>query len=567
MPISLTKESDVDVLIIGAGPAGLMCANALGRAGVNVRIIDQRSIQVAAGQADGIQSRTIEVLQSYGIADRLIEQAAQLHMAATLHQGGIEGIFLDSMRVCGVEVERAIVPTAIQVSEDISELQDPTAHPVRVVLKHLEAPSGHSDVEVVYAKFVVGADGAHSWVRKQFAIPMEGEQTVVGPAYTWGVVDIVPDTDFPDIRNRCAIHSHNGSYVDMLDPTTGRVDKSKMGAEQLMEVAQKSMHPYKISTSHEIHWWTLYIIAQRVAAKYSVHDRVFIAGDACHTHSPSAGQGMNASMNDTHNLAWKLAYVLRGWSSMLLLQTYESERRKYAQELIAFDKLFAKQFSTKSTSSAAEVSEDSVTHEQFLHTFKTFGGFTTGIGVHYSPSAIVNIAHQSYASKLTIGQRMPPHEFIRAADARPFELQDLLPSDARFKILVFAGNTTDKLQLDRVRVLSAELDKPDGFLRRFGQGTPEAIFDILCISSGTKEETRYLDVPAILRPHWSKVLLDDVDLHHKSRAGGGYESYGIDPAGAIVVVRPDGYVGAIAPFDHLGDINDYFATFMVTPTV
>ncbi|KAH9945760.1 FAD binding domain-containing protein [Amylocystis lapponica] len=608
MPISLTKESDVDVLIIGAGPAGLMCANALGKAGVNVRIIDQRPIQVEAGQADGIQPRIIEVFQSYGLADRLLDQAAHVHMVAfynpgpnggiertsrasdvtaptarypfevALHQGGIEAIFLDSMHASGVEVERPIIPTAIGMTQNGAELQDPTSHPVRVVLKNLDPSTGQSDTEVVYAKFVLGADGAHSWVRKQFNIPMEGEQT----DYIWGVVDIIPDTDFPDIRNRCAIHSHNGScmiipregdrirlYIqltdkDMVDPATGRVDKSKMGPKQLMEVAQKSMHPYKISTSHDIHWWTLYIIGQRVACNYSIHDRVFIAGDACHTHSPKAGQGMNASMNDTHNLAWKLAYVLRGWSDISLLKTYESERRKFAQELIEFDKVFSKQFSEKPTT---EISEDGVTHEQFLTTFQTFGGFTSGIGVHYTPSLIVNTTHQSYASKLIIGQRMLPHEFIRAADARPIELHDMLPSDTRFKILVFAGNTADKLQLKRLSALAVELGKPDAFLRRFSRGALDTVFDILCISSANKEEASHLDIPELFRPHWSKVLLDDVDMYRRSRAGGGYDYYGVDPHGAIVVVRPDGYIGTVAPFEHLDDINQYFASFMLAPVL
>lgn len=97
--------------------------------------------------------------------------------------------------------------------------------------------------------------------------------------YIWGVLDLIPDTDFPDIRNRCAIHSHNGScmiipregdkvrlYIqladkDVVDASTGRVDKSKMGPQKMLEVARKTLYPYTISTSHEIDWWTLYISA------------------------------------------------------------------------------------------------------------------------------------------------------------------------------------------------------------------------------------------------------------------------------------------------------------------
>lgn len=130
--------------------------------------------------------------------------------------------------------------------------------------------------------------------------------------------------------------------------------------------------------------------------------------------------------------------------------------------------------------------------------------FTSGIGVHYSPSTVVNTEHQSYASKLVIGQRMPPHVFIRAADSQPVELQDLLPSDTRFKVLVFTGDTTDKMQLKRVRALSEEMAKPEAFLKRFGNRNPSIVFDVLSISSAKKQHSNYTDVPELFRSHWSK---------------------------------------------------------------
>ncbi|CCM01337.1 uncharacterized protein FIBRA_03386 [Fibroporia radiculosa] len=603
MPVPLTKETDVDVLIIGAGPAGLMCGNALAKAGVNVRIVDQRPKRVAAGQADGIQPRTIEVFQSYGLAERLLREGNQMHMAAfynpspnggiertgrapdvnastarypfeiTLHQGAIEAIFLDSMRSMDVEVERPIVPTSLELSQDEAELKDPNAHPVKVVLKYLDPIEAGTETEIVHAKFVVGADGAHSWVRKTLGIAMEGEQT----DFIWGVLDFVPETDFPDIRNRCAIHSNNGScmiipregdtvrlYIqltgtDAVDAATGRIDKSRLGPEKLLEVARKSFHPYTFATPKEVEWWTIYLIGQRVASKFSVSNRVFIAGDACHTHSPKAGQGMNASMNDTHNLAWKLSHVLRGWADLSLLDTasgflycrYEFERRKYAQDLINFDKKFSALFSGKPRT---EENQEGVSHEEFIQAFRTFGMFTSGIGVHYGPSMLTNATHKKVASNLNIGQRMPSHIFVRPADARPIELQDVLPADTRFKLVVFAGAVTEPAQKARVEALADTLGAKGGLLSK-------DVVDIVTVCSGTVESVVLGSLPAVFRPHFTKVFVDDMDMHRRS-GGGGYAAYGIDTqAGAIVVVRPDGFVGMVAPFEHVGDVESYFSAF------
>jgi phenol 2-monooxygenase (NADPH) len=99
---------------------------------------------------------------------------------------------------------------------------------------------------------------------------------------------------------------------------------------------------------------------------------------------------------------------------------------------------------------------------------------------------------------------MLPYVFIRAADARPFEIQDLLPADTRFKVLVFTGDTTDADQLARVRKLAENIDSPKSFYKKFGGQQPAQVFDILSISSVGKEHVNYTDMPPVLRTHWSK---------------------------------------------------------------
>jgi len=268
---------------------------------------------------------------------------------------------------------------------------------------------------------------------------------------------------------------------------------------------------------------------------------------------------MNASMNDAHNLAWKLAFVVRGWADMSLLSTYESERRKYAQDLIAFDKTFSTLFSGKPLTSD---NIDGVSHVEFLKAYQTFGGFTSGIGVHYGPSVAVTDAYQSLASNLVIGERVPPQKFVRAADAWPFELQDLIPSDFRYKLLVFTGDFNDASQKERVKSMVKDLQRPQSFLTKYASAkTSSSRFDIITISKGKKDTVNYLKFPPLLRPHWSKVLIDDTDATG-SMGGKGYTYYGVCDEGAIVVVRPDGYVGTIAPLEGVIEIDNYFASFM-----
>jgi len=135
--------------------------------------------------------------------------------------------------------------------------------------------------------------------------------------------------------------------------------------------------------------------------------------------------------------------------------------------------------------------------------FQTFGGFTSGIGIHYAESSITNSKHQSQAKNLIIGQRILPQIFLRAADFRPVEMQDLLPADARFKVLVFTGNSSDPAQLQRVQVAAQNLHR---LLSKLGLGQVSSLFEVLTISSATKREIRYNDLPKTLWSHWSKSV-------------------------------------------------------------
>lgn len=256
-----------------------------------------------------------------------------------LHQGRIERFFLDAMKDFSegaVSVERGVLPTSLEI--DTATVEDPDAYPVTVQLRHLgeeestpkqtatmsngssvqdglfrsnlaaddtadllkaaELNEKANTTEVVKAKYVVGADGAHSWVRKEIGLKLEGEST----DYIWGVLDIVPITDFPDIRMRCAIHSASSGSImviprenklvrlyiqltttEKIGEQDSRTDRSGITPEVILESAQRIIAPYKLDY-RKLDWWTAYQIGQRVGSSFGVHDRVFLAGDAVHTH-------------------------------------------------------------------------------------------------------------------------------------------------------------------------------------------------------------------------------------------------------------------------------------------
>lgn len=213
--------------------------------------------------------------------------------------------------------------------------------------------------------------------------------------------------------------------------------------------------------------------------------------------------------------------------------------------------------------------------------FQTFGGFTSGIGIRYAESLITNCKFQEYASNLKIGRRMPPQILLRAADSRPVELQDLLPSDARFKVLLFTGDISSPSQQDKLSELSERLGRPGGLLDPARIGSHSSMLDVLTIGIASKWTVRYTDIPPLFRSHWSKyasyrprcvysptihlrVLIDDSDPHERS-GGKAYTSFGVHPSGAIVIVRPDGYVGMVAPFTAVDDIERYFNSFAAKP--
>ena len=156
-----------------------------------------------------------------------------------------------------------------------------------------------------------------------------------------------------------------------------KADRSAINPDVILKSAQKIMAPYKL-TYRKLDWWTAYQIGQRVGTQFSAHERIFLAGDAVHTHSPKAGQGMNVSMQDAFNLGWKVANVVKGVASRSILKTYQSERRKIAQDLIEFDHKFSRLFSGRPAKDVMD--EAGISMDQFKDAFEKGNLFASGVG-------------------------------------------------------------------------------------------------------------------------------------------------------------------------------------------
>ncbi|KAJ7494654.1 FAD binding domain-containing protein [Mycena galericulata] len=365
-------------------------------------------------------------------------------------------------------------------------------------------------------------------------IAMEGDQT----EYIWGAADVSVTTNFPDWRQKCVIQSATGAVILIpreddkirvyvqFDPheitrtEDGRVSVPIAVASNMVletgtaQRARIGLRPYEIDFTH-VFWCTVFTVSQMVAAKYSIDNRIFIIGDACHTHSPKAGQGANAAIGDAHNLAWKIAHVLRGWAKPSLLDTYEIERRRYAQDLIAFDKVIA-----ESLDGGTAADYQSLLHQQNM--------FTSGIGIQYKSSLIMDVGLPKGAAYLEAGYRLPPVGLDRLADWRPQELQDLAPSDGLFKMFLFPGDLLCATEADRLALFCNTLSSSSA---TEWLGTRVRMYTIL---NSEKKNVMWTDVPLILRD-WKRVFVT-------KSSENAYTKFGISKDGAAVLVRPDGHV-------------------------
>lgn len=602
-PAELPHE--VDVLIVGSGPAGMITAAQLAAfPDINTRIVERRGGRLEIGQADGIQARSVETFQAFGFAERITTEAYRI--TATVFW---KPDLLDPTRIVraarapddttGISEFPHLIVNQARVLDYFAEVMANSPARIRAdygwefrsleIDEHSEFPvavtlvgthGANCGVErVVRAKYVVGADGAHSGVRESIG----AAHSSVHANHAWGVMDVLAVTDFPDIRAKCAIQSGDGGnillipreggslfrmYVDLGEvPEDGSHAVRGTTIEEIIAKANKILHPYTLDV-RSVAWSSVYEVGHRLTDRFddvpldlrgTRLPRVFITGDACHTHSAKAGQGMNVSMQDGFNVAWKIAHVLAGRSPASLLATYSAERQVIAKNLIDFDLQWSKLMAMR-----PEDMEDPTELENFyVRTFEFPAGFMT----EYQPSMITAEAvHQELATGFPVGKRFKSAPVVRVADANPVQLGHHHRADGRWRLYAFADEPAmgqPSLLTDWARWLSTSADSP---LLKYTppDGDSDAVFDVKLIAQQDFEGVDLGGVPAPFLPRTGPFGLIDYELVYASDpAHDIFEARGISRSGVVVVVRPDQYVANVLPLTDTVGLAAFFAPIML----
>jgi len=606
-PTELPDETDV--LIVGSGPAGMLLAAQLSQfPAVTTRIIERREGRLPLGQADGIQPRSVETFQAFGFAERIVAEAYNI---AYMNFWGPDSenprnivrtsrtedyafkisefphLIVNQARVLDYFAEAAAHGPGRIAPDYGVEFVGLTVHaegeyPIEVRVRHTIGELAGQD-RTVRAKYVAGCDGARSGVREAIGRKHLGAAS----AHAWGVMDVLVNTDFPDWRTKCAINAEAGNilhipreggylsrmYIDLgevAEDDDHRVRRTPI--EEIIRKANDILHPYSIDVK-QVAWHSVYEVGHRVTDKFDDvpvgeerAPRVFLTGDACHTHSAKAGQGMNVSMQDGFNLGWKLGHVLSGISPESLLATYSAERQPVAQQLIDFDREWSALMARK----PEEISDPQDLATYYLATAEFPSGFMT----QYEPSIVVaDASHQQLATGFPIGKRFKSVEVVRVCDGNPVHLGHHAKADGRWRIYAFA-DAPGAGESSALAAWATWMASPDSPITRH---TPpgadaDAVFDVKAIYQQRFEDVDISRVPELFLPVTGPLGLTDWEKVYAAAPSAWtnadiFDERELSRDGVVVVVRPDQYVAAVLPLSATDELAAFFAQSLLPQNV
>jgi 2-polyprenyl-6-methoxyphenol hydroxylase-like FAD-dependent oxidoreductase len=609
----LDLPNEADVLIVGCGPAGLTLAAQLAAfPEIRTVIVEQKNGPLKLGQADGIACRTMEMFEAFGFAHRVLNESYWVNETTFWKPDDSPGSdgshIVRSGRVPDVEEGLSHMPHVIlnqaRVHDFYLEKMRKSASPLiphydRRLLKlerdtdlsngfpvtaqfELKREGQEPKVETIRARYVVGCDGARSSVRQSMGLTLKGDSA----NHAWGVMDVLVDSNFPDIRFKTLIQSadegtiliipREGGYLvrlyvelDKLNPNE-RVAGRNITIEQLIAAAQRIFKPYTLNVK-EVSWWSVYEIGQRLTDRFDdlkEHEvasrlpHIFIAGDACHTHSPKAGQGMNVSMQDAFNIGWKLAAVLQGRSPASLLHTYSAERQAVAKELIDFDREWAAMLS-----GGGSAADPNAVQRYFVQ----HGRYTAGTATQYKPALLTGAAtHQHLAEGFKIGTRFHSAPVVRIGDGRQLHLGDTLAADGRWRLIAFAGSGDVGEPSSPVGLLcDFLLNSSKSPLKLFTKAGSDidSVFDVRGVFQQSHHSLAVTNLPSLLFPPKRRYGLRDYEKAFSSLDDVKQNIYSMrsvnKESGCLVVVRPDQYIAQVLPLNGTEELTKFFSSFML----
>jgi 2-polyprenyl-6-methoxyphenol hydroxylase-like FAD-dependent oxidoreductase len=410
----MAAMTDSDVIVVGAGPTGLMLACELAMRGIAVRLLERRAETPNITRAFAVHARTLELLDSRGMAEELLLRGVPIYEVAPAPGAVLDLTKLDSrypMLLIAPQsaTERVLEARAVQLGAQFS-------WGVEVVGLTQDADGVTVDLgdgTTLRTKFVVGCDGAHSAVRRLVGVDFVGsqyethilladvkmpnppEEGLFARTSAEGIVLVVP---FGDGWFRAIAWDRMREQAPLDEPVTE--------AEIRSAFARIAGEDFGMA---EMRWSSRFLSERRQARRYRV-DRVFLAGDAAHVHSPLGGQGMNTGIGDAMNLGWKLAEAVRGTAPAGLLDSYQAERHPVGTRVLRLTDAFNKLVLGTSALRRA-FRRVAVTAILALPAGRrTMGGLLSGIGIRY--------ARPRGAHRL-VGRRMPD---VDCGRQRLFEL-------------------------------------------------------------------------------------------------------------------------------------------------
>jgi 2-polyprenyl-6-methoxyphenol hydroxylase-like FAD-dependent oxidoreductase len=507
-----------DVLVVGAGPVGLVAASELARRGVRVRVIDKLTQPTDQSRAIAVHARSLDMYDRMGIVDEMLSTgikafAMQMHagpkelfrvpladvdsafpFTLTTAQTETERVLGRHLESLGITVERGIELVALNQDGDAA----------RVTLRRQDGST-----EQFSASWVIGADGGHSTVRKMVGTKLAG--SFVGERFLLGDVDCEHSLDLDSMHTVLApegtvvilpMQDGRMRILAALGDAPGTPLNLNPTQDELQSILDQRVGGIQVLRSH---WLTAFEIHHARVPAYRF-GRVFLAGDAAHIHSPAGGQGMNTGMQDVFNLAWKLAAVIKGDAGETLLNSYEVERIPVADGVITFtDRLTKAGTLSGVPRRIRDVALQALSHVPAVRRFMAETVEEVNISYRKSPIAV---GRRLRHAKIVAGDHLPHI----ADEALQKQLSAACGAQGHVVLTVASSRVAPAAGGGQVQVL---------------------------------------------------VAADDVPV-------AGYDTVVADPKGLVarrfglkkggrVLIRPDGYIGAVASLDDTTTVADYFA--------